>query len=147
METSLGKIEVYRLAHDLAVRIHAMSLTLPGFERFEEASQIRRSSKRVSACLVEGHTLRKYKALFLSYLYRALASCDETQEHLMLLKDTGSLADAEAHRSLSEGSAELSGKLFRFIQGVERHHEPPHYLTGLPPRDSETSRNDEGLLS
>src|SRR5262245_15157979 len=105
METGLQNLEVYRIAHDLAVQIHRMSMGLPSFERFEEASQIRRSSKRVSACIVEGHTLRKYKGLFLNFLYRALASSDETQEHLLLLKETGSLADAAAGQSLTETSA------------------------------------------
>jgi len=122
-------------------------LALPSFERFEEASQIRRSSKRVSACLVEGHTLRKYKALFLSYLYRALASSDETQEHLLLLRETGSLASPETYRSLADSSAELSRKLFRFIQGVERFHETPGYLTGLPGHALESDPDDDELTN
>lgn len=38
VESGVEKLAIYRLAHDLAVRIHAMSLTLPSLERFEEAS-------------------------------------------------------------------------------------------------------------
>jgi len=144
MESGIQKLEVYQVAHDLAVRIHAMTLTLPGFERFEEGSQIRRSSKRVSACMVEGFTLRKYKALFLSYFYRALASSDETQEHLLYLKQTGSLADPETYKALSDSAAELSRELFRFIQGVERLHETPHSMTDL--RAHEPAPDDEELL-
>ena len=130
MEPGLQNVDVYRIAHDLAVQIHLMTMSLPSFERFEEAPQIRRSSKRVSACIVEGHTLRKYKALFLNFLYRPLASSDETQEHLKLLKETGSLADDATFQSLSDTSSELSRKLFRFIQGVEQQHEQPNYLAG-----------------
>ena len=43
------KLKIYQLAHDLAVRVHRMSMTLPKFETFEEGSQIRRSSKSVSS--------------------------------------------------------------------------------------------------
>jgi four helix bundle protein len=146
MEPGLQKVEVYRIAHDLAVRIHAMSLNLPTFERFEEAPQVRRSSKRVSASIVEGYAQRKYKALYLSYLYRALGSSDETQEHLLLLKDTGSLADRAVHEELATKSAELSRKLFRFIQGVEQFHEVPNYLSDVPLEAFEPPPEDDEPL-
>jgi four helix bundle protein len=130
MESSLLKLEVYDLAHKLAVRLHRMSLTHPSIERFEEAQQIRRSSKRVSASIVEGHTLRKRKGLYLSYLHRGLASLDETQEHLLLLRDCGSLA-TPAFKPLFESSEELSRRLFRFIQVIEKDYEFPNYLENL----------------
>lgn len=41
-------LRIYQLSHELAVRIHKMTLLLPKFEVFEEASQIRRSSKRIT---------------------------------------------------------------------------------------------------
>ena len=138
MEAPLAKLQVYRIAHDLAVRIHAMTLKLPALERYEEAPQVRRSSKRVAASIVEGHTLRKHKALYLSYLYRALGSADETQEHLLLLKDTGSLADSNLFKSLSTSAVELSQKLFRLIQAIEQRYEAPRYLENLPLRAFET---------
>ena len=133
MEEALEKLEVYRLSHDLAVRIHRMSLTLPSFEMYEEASQIRRSSKRVTACIVEGFTLRKYKALYLNFLYRALASSDETQAHLRLLRDTESLKSKESYEGLREGAVHLSKKLFSYIRSVEQGHETPNYLKNPPP--------------
>lgn len=135
VESGVENLEIYRLAHDLGCRIHAMSLTLPSLERLEEASQIRRSSKRVSVCIVEGHTQRKYKGRFLSYLYHALGSSDETQEHLKYLHETGSLKDPALFKALEAEALELSRKLFRFIQAVERHHETPNYLAAAPNSD------------
>lgn len=119
------KLDVYRLAHDLAVRIHRMTLTLPGFEKYEEGSQVRRSSKRVSSSIVEGYALRKYKALFLSYLFRGLGSADETREHPKYLIETGSLVDEKVGRILLKDAEEVSRKLTRFIQSVERQHGVP----------------------
>ena len=132
MEETLLKLDVYCLAHDLLIRIHKMSLTLPSIERFEEASQIRRSSKRVSACIVEGHTLRKYRGLYLNFLYRALASADETQEHLRILHETGSLPDTAVFQPLMNDSKNLSGKLYRFILAVEARTEPPNFVNRAP---------------
>lgn len=62
MEAGYKKLEVYKLAHVLAVKVHKMTLTLPKFEMYEEGSQVRRSSKSVSSQIVEGFALRKYKA-------------------------------------------------------------------------------------
>ncbi|MCF8236445.1 MAG: four helix bundle protein [Bacteroidales bacterium] len=40
-------LEIYRMAFDMAVLIHHYSLKLPGYELYEQGSQIRRSSKRI----------------------------------------------------------------------------------------------------
>lgn len=45
-------LEIYRLAFQLSVDIHQMSLKLPDFELYEQGSQIRRSSKRIKDCIV-----------------------------------------------------------------------------------------------
>lgn len=76
------KLEIYQMAHSLAVRIHRLTLSLPAFERYEEGSQIRRSAKSVAANIVEGYALRKYKNEFIHFLFRSYASAGETIEHL-----------------------------------------------------------------
>lgn len=96
----------------------------------------------MSACIVEGHTQRKYKGRFLSFPHHALGSADETQEHLKYLRDTYSLKDPAQIKALSMEASELSRMLFRFIQGVERLHETPSYL-GAPPRQAIESDMDE----
>ena len=58
---SYRDLEVYKISQEMAVKIHAMSLTLPAFELYEEGSQIRRSSKAVTSAIVEGYGRRNYK--------------------------------------------------------------------------------------
>ena len=128
-EKGYRKLDIYRRAHDLAVRVHEMSMKLPAQERYEEASQIRRSSKSVSAQIVEGHALRKYKKEFLHYLYRALGSSDETREHLELLKDTGSLKDNDSYTDLAGAYEDLSRMIAAFARSVESQHSTPAYLS------------------
>jgi four helix bundle protein len=128
MEGGFRGLRVYQLAHELGVKIHAMTLALPKFEMFEEASQIRRSSKSVSANIVEGYALRKYKVEYLHYLYRAYGSAEETLEHLDYLWETGSLKNKGAYQELREQCRELNSQLFKFIQGVEREHSTPYSL-------------------
>src|SRR5687768_14052560 len=79
---SYKNLEIWRMAKDLSIDIHKMTLTLPKFEQFEEASQIRKSSKNVRSTIVEGYRRRYYKAGYIKYIIYALASNDETIDHL-----------------------------------------------------------------
>jgi len=118
-------LEIYNIGHALANRIHEMTLRLPKLELFEEGSQIRKSSKSVTALLVEGYRLRKYRDNFLFYLWRALGSADETKEHLAYLYETGSLKDPLLYAALTAECEKLLSKLMTFIQGVEAKHTKP----------------------
>lgn len=128
MNGGYHELEIYNLSHALAVKIHEMSLNLPKFEMFEEASQIRRSSKSVSTNIVEGFALRKYKNEFLHYLYRAYGSSEETLEHLRYIYETKSLRDEVFFNELQDKILQLNGKIFRFVQSVEKMHDTPKYL-------------------
>jgi len=119
---SYRDLEIYKLSHNLAVEIHTMTIKeLPSFERFEEGSQIRRSSKSISGNIVEGYGRRRYKAEFLRFLTYAHSSCDETVEHLLFLRDTGSLSTSRSEYFLSSYSS-LGRRIYTFISGVEREH-------------------------
>ena len=37
-EAGYKKLKIYKLAHDLALKVHKMTLNLPKFETFEEGS-------------------------------------------------------------------------------------------------------------
>ncbi|MEJ7627188.1 MAG: four helix bundle protein [Ferruginibacter sp.] len=90
---SYKNLEIWKISKDIVIEIHVMSLTLPKFEQFEEAQQIRRSSKTVKSCIVEGYGRRKYKADFIKFIIYALSSNDETIDHLENLLETRSLQD------------------------------------------------------
>ncbi len=98
------KLEIYKRSHELAVKVHAMTLTLPKYEMYEEGSQIRRSAKSVSSNIVEGYSLRKYKNEFFLYLNRAYASAEE----------------------IIEGYEEVCKMIFKFMQTVLNIHEKPY---------------------
>jgi four helix bundle protein len=52
---SYKDLEIYKLAFEFAVRVHRESLKLPGFELFEQGSQVRRSTKSVKDQIAEGY--------------------------------------------------------------------------------------------
>ena len=114
-------LEIYKLAHRLAVEIHWMSLKeLPKFETYEQGQQIRRSSKSVAANIVEGFSLRRYPKEFLRYLAQANASLDETKEHLLLLYETESLKEEERYRYFLLLYEELGRMIYGFMNTVSQ---------------------------
>ncbi len=116
-------LEVWQLARELVIAIHGMTLTkLPKFEMFEEGSQIRRSIKSVKSNIVEGYGRRRYKQEFIRYIDYALASCDETADHLDTLVATKSLTDRVTIEELTPKLDELGRKLNLFLQSIERNH-------------------------
>jgi four helix bundle protein len=103
---SYKKLEIWQEARELSVLIHEMTFKLPKFEQFEEAQQIRRSSKSVRSNIVEGYGRRKYKADFIRFLIIAQASNDETIDHLETLFETKSLTDQLLFDNLHQGAVE-----------------------------------------
>ena len=107
MEKGHKQLEIFRLAHILAVRVHELTLKLPALERFEEGSQIRRSAKSISSNIVEGYALRRYKNEFIHYLFRAYGSAEETIDHLDFLFETKSLKDETDRKSTRLNSSHI----------------------------------------
>jgi four helix bundle protein len=85
-EMSYRNLTIWQEARSVVVDVHKMTLTkLPNFELYEEGSQIRRSIKSVKSNIVEGYGRRRYKQEYIRFLTFALASCDETTDHLETL--------------------------------------------------------------
>ena len=83
---------------------------------------MRRSAKSIPANIVEGFGRRRYKNEFIRFLTFALASCDETKEHLKILYETESLKDNDIFDSIIQRYEELGRKIHNFIKAVESGH-------------------------
>ena len=120
---SYKKLEIWQIARKLVIDIHKMTLCkLPKFEMFEEGKQIRKSIKSVKSTIVEGYGRRRYKQEFIRFLIYAIASNDETTDHLETLFETESLTDQELYHDLSERLDKLGKKLNLFIKSVKKSH-------------------------
>lgn len=120
---SYRDLQIWQISRDLSIEIHRMTFRdLPKFEAYEEASQIRRSMKSIRSNIVEGYGRRRYKQDFIRFLTFAHASCDETIDHLEILRETESLKDEQLYERLHNRLNQLGGKLNRFIKSVEAQH-------------------------
>lgn len=119
---SYRKLEIWERARELTIDIHNMSLQLPKYEMYEAGSQIRRSIKSVRSNIVEGYGRREYKQEYIRFIIFALASNDETIDHLETLYETGSLKDENMYHDLKGRLETLGKKLNNFLQAVNKNH-------------------------
>ena len=119
---SYKSLEIWHEARALSIQVHEMTFKLPKFEQFEEAQQIRRSSKSVRSNIVEGYGLRAYKQEYIRFLIIAQASNDETIDHLEMLIETKSMTDLDLYNNLHARMEILGKKINNFIKAVERQH-------------------------
>jgi four helix bundle protein len=117
---SYRDLEIYQSSKRLAIEIHGITMKLPKHELFEEGSQIRRSSKAITALIVEGYCRRTYKNDYIKYLIHAHAECDETMVHLEFLYETKSLANDKLFKELLRSYTTLSKQISTFISWVEK---------------------------
>ncbi len=117
---SYRDLEISQLSFELSMKLHKLSLELPKYELYEEGSQLRKSSKGVCSCIVEGYGRRKYKNDFIRFLTYAQASCNETDVHLDFIHASGYIND-QVYEGLKEENDKLGKKINKFIQYVEEH--------------------------
>lgn len=120
---SYKNLEIWQLAKELVIMIHSMTLSdLPKHEMYELGSQIRRSSESIKANIVEGYGRRQYKQEFIKFLVYAIASRDETIDHLETLYEVGSLKDKEKYEKIHALLDLLGKKLGHFLKTVQVTH-------------------------
>lgn len=115
---SYNDLEVYKLAYNLAIEVHEITMSLPRYELYEQGSQVRRASKSIKNNIVEGYGRRRYKDEFIRFLIFAHASCDETISQLNMISDIH--FSENPLTELIDKYDTLGRKLNRFIQYVEK---------------------------
>lgn len=98
-----------------------VSLTLPKHELYEEGQQFRRSSKAVTAAIVEGYARRRYKKEFIKFLIYSQAECDGTTLHIDFIIHANSLDRGSSLFTLKEQYDRLSKMINRYTTWVEEN--------------------------
>ncbi|MFC2125941.1 four helix bundle protein [Bacteroidota bacterium] len=109
---SFKDLEVYKLAHKLAMDIFVITKEFPTEEKYSLTDQIRRSSRSVSVNITEGWGKRVYENLFKKHLIDANGSLDETKEWLEYAHDCNYIDDI-TYEDLYNRSLELGAKLYK----------------------------------
>jgi four helix bundle protein len=137
-------LRAWQLARQLMIACHELANRLPAFERYDLASQIRRSSKSVMANIAEGYGRYHYLDS-LRFFYYARGSLTETISHILTAHDLKYTSDPP-HQELYELSRETERTLNGYInylwkQQQGRNHYGERYIAEvsdntLPPVES-----------
>ncbi len=111
---SYDDLEVYQRAMKLLIPLHALVRSLPDYERFELASQLRRASKSIPANIAEGYGKKRSAREFKAYLTNALGSANEVIVHLKIA-DTLEYADGPAVAELVDDYTIVAKQLHTLI--------------------------------
>ena len=79
-QDGIENLDIYQKAYKLMIDIHKITLTFPKIEQYGGiADQLRRSSKSITANIVEGFGKQHFfKGEFKRMLVYSIGSCDET---------------------------------------------------------------------
>lgn len=113
------ELEVFKLAFKSSMDIFLITKSFPKEEVFSLTSQIRRSSRSVSANIAEAYRKRRYEKAFVSKLSDSEAEAAETQVWLDYSLECGYISFDE-HLRLFSTYDNIIGKLVIMINHPEK---------------------------
>lgn len=113
------ELDVYQLAFRTSMEIFHISKTFPKDEIYALTSQIRRSSRSVSANLAESFRKRRYEKAFIAKLSDSEAEAGETQVWLDYSLECGYLT-TDIHGKLFMDYDHIIGKIVNMITQPEK---------------------------
>ena len=87
-------LNVWQKAHDLTVAVYKIAARFPKEELFALTSQVKRAASSIGANIAEGCG-RGSDADFTRFLYIAMGSASELENHLELGRDLGFISQAD----------------------------------------------------
>lgn len=94
MRREIKKYEVFKLAHQMVLKIYSTTKKFPVEERYGLTSQLRRADYSIPMNLIEGGA-RQGEGEFRQFVNIATGSCAEVEYQLELCHDLGYLTDDE----------------------------------------------------
>ena len=113
-------LEIYQSSYQLMLVVHKLTLNFPKIEQYGGvADQLRRSSKSITANIVEGFAKQKfYKEKFKRMLVYSLGSCDESVLWLKVAFDLGYI-DEKEHQRLRNAYKILVKRISTFTSNLK----------------------------
>ena len=113
------ELDVYQLAFKTSMEIFKISKSFPKDELYSLTSQIRRSSRSVSANIAEAFRKRRYEKAFVAKLSDSEGESAETQVWIDYALECGYISEADQNRLFDEYE-KIIGKLVMMLNHPEK---------------------------
>jgi four helix bundle protein len=110
------KLEVWKIADELALEIYKITKQFPKEEMYGITSQLRRSALSIPTNIVEGYSRKGDKELS-CFINISLGSLAETK-YLLYFSKRLDYFKSEKYQEIKEGYEELGRKLWKFYETV-----------------------------
>ncbi len=112
---SFRDLQVYQRGMSLLKPVHELTRTLPDYEKYDLANQLRRACKSVPANIAEGYAKRRSAKEFRAYLTNAMGSATEMEVHLEIARELEYISIEEAAQLIDQYQI-LARQLYRLIE-------------------------------
>jgi len=110
-------LDVFKLAHDLTLKVYEITAAYPESERFGLISQMRRASASICMNLIEGaHRISKNE--YKHFVSISRGSCGELKYQILLSRDLGYIKDF-IFREMTEAYERISMMLTRLHSSLK----------------------------
>jgi len=114
---SVEELDLFKLAHELTLKVYKITADFPREERFGLISQMRRAASSVGMNLVEG-SMRLNSREFRQFVGIARGSAAEVNYQLLLAKDLGYISK-KVYDELRSGYERVGQMLTRLGQSLD----------------------------
>lgn len=114
---SMWDMDVFKLAHELTLKIYKITGNFPKIEIYCLASQMRRAASSIPMNIAEGAS-RYFKAEYKRYVSIAKGSVGEISYQIILSRDLGYI-NSDISKDLIEDYNRIGQMLTRLIQSLE----------------------------
>ena len=119
------ELEVWKLSHELALKIYIICKFLPEEEKYGVSSQIKRSVNSIAANIAEGHGRFHYQEN-IQFCRQARGSLEETRNHLLFIKSSNLLKKISSIEYLIDVCQQIKLKLNAYIAYLKKCKQSIH---------------------
>jgi four helix bundle protein len=112
-------LDVWKLAHELRLKVKVLAKFLPREEKYGVADQILRSAPSVCSNIAEGHGRFHFQEN-IQYCRQARGSLEETRDHLIYIKDAKMINKISSVDHLIELCLRIKAKLNGYISYLRK---------------------------
>jgi len=112
-----NNLEVWKVSHELTLKVYKITDKFPKAEQFGLTNQLRRSASSMPTNIIEGQA-RQHPKEFIQFLYIARGSNAETNYHLFLAKELNyvTLTEYQEMLTLCDRIGMMLNKLIKAIK-------------------------------
>jgi len=116
------ELDVWKLAHELRLKIYVLDKFLPEDEKYGIRSQIKRSAQSVPANIAEGHGRYHFQEN-IQFCRQARGSLLETKDYLLFIRDAEWIQKESSIETLLNLINEIHKKLNGYISYLKKQKE------------------------